>query len=162
MRRLLTAALFGPAILISPADALTSTTNLQSTVTITAQCLINSTATLDFGTSGVIAVKLDFSSVISVTCTNLAAYTIGLDKGLNGAGVTTRKMKNSGNAETVSYSLFSDMGRTSNWGVTIGTDTVGATGTGAAQAYTVYGRVPAQATPSPGSYADTITVTVTY
>ena len=27
---------------------------------------------------------------------------------------------------------------------------------------TVYGRIPAQTTPAPGNYADTITVTVTY
>ncbi|WP_163468383.1 spore coat protein U domain-containing protein, partial [Klebsiella michiganensis] len=28
--------------------------------------------------------------------------------------------------------------------------------------YTVYGRVPVQTTPAPGTYTDTITVTVTY
>jgi spore coat protein U domain-containing protein, fimbrial subunit CupE1/2/3/6 len=37
-----------------------------------------------------------------------------------------------------------------------------ATGNGASQNYTVYGRVWTQTTPEPGSYADTITVTVTY
>ncbi|MCE3520182.1 spore coat protein U domain-containing protein, partial [Escherichia coli] len=35
-------------------------------------------------------------------------------------------------------------------------------GSGAAQPYTVYGRVPVQTTPAPGTYTDTITVTVTY
>jgi spore coat protein U-like protein len=51
---------------------------------------------------------------------------------------------------------------TQNWGQTIGTDTVAATGNGAAQPFTVFGQVPAQTTPSPGLYTDTITVTVTY
>jgi spore coat protein U-like protein len=48
------------------------------------------------------------------------------------------------------------------WGITIGTDTVSATGNGAAQTHTVYGRVPAQTTPAPATYSDTVTVTVTY
>jgi spore coat protein U-like protein len=62
----------------------------------------------------------------------------------------------------INYSLFSDSGRTVNWGNTVGTDTVAATGNGSAQAYNVYGRIPAQTTPAPATYTDTITVTVTY
>jgi spore coat protein U-like protein len=69
-------------------------------------------------------------------------------------------MTNGGNA--VTYSLYFDSGRTTVWGNTIGTDTVAATGSGSSQSYTVYGRVPAQSTPGPAAYADTITVTVTY
>ena len=65
-------------------------------------------------------------------------------------------------AATVSYSMYSNAGRTTNWGNTVGTDTVAATGNGAAQSYTVYGRVPPQTTPAPGTYTDTITATVTY
>jgi spore coat protein U-like protein len=63
---------------------------------------------------------------------------------------------------TVNYTLYSDSGRTTVWGTTIGTNTVAATGSGAAQSYTVYGRIPAQTTPAPGTYNDTVTVTVTY
>ena len=48
------------------------------------------------------------------------------------------------------------------WGNTVGTDTQAATGTGAAQTYTIYGRIPPQTTPAPATYSDTITVTVTY
>jgi len=48
------------------------------------------------------------------------------------------------------------------WGNTIGTNTVASTGTGAAQSFTVYGRIPSQTTPAPATYTDTITVTVTY
>jgi spore coat protein U-like protein len=39
---------------------------------------------------------------------------------------------------------------------------VSATGNGADQTFTIYGRVPAQTTPAPGTYTDTVTVTVTY
>ena len=35
-------------------------------------------------------------------------------------------------------------------------------GPGLAQTLTVYGRVPAQSTPSPGTYADTVVMTICY
>jgi spore coat protein U-like protein len=63
---------------------------------------------------------------------------------------------------TINYSLYTDNGRTTVWGNTVGTDTVSATGSGASQSYTVFGRVPAQTTPAPATYTHTITVTVTY
>jgi spore coat protein U-like protein len=88
-------------------------------------------------------------------------YNIGLDAGTgSGATVAVRKMSNGGN--TVNYSLYSDSGRSTVWGNTVGTDTVAATGNGTSQSYTVYGRVPAQTTPAAATYTDTITVTVTY
>ena len=40
--------------------------------------------------------------------------------------------------------------------------TLGGTGTAATQSIPVYGRVPAQATPPPGTYSDTVVATVTY
>jgi spore coat protein U-like protein len=39
---------------------------------------------------------------------------------------------------------------------------VSGTGNGAGQTITIFGRVPAQTTPAPGTYTDTVTVTVTY
>jgi len=65
-------------------------------------------------------------------------------------------------AEFVNYQMFSDSGRSSNWGDVVGTDTVASTGNGAAQIHTIYGRVPVQSTPSAGTYLDTVTVTVTF
>ena len=147
-----------------PAAAATSiTTTFQAKIVINAQCLINSANTLDFGTNGVLAANIDLPTTLSVTCTNLTTYNIGLDGGLNSAGVVTaRKMKGGPSNELISYSLSTNTARTTNWGNTIGTDTVGATGNGALQSYTIYGRVPPQTTPKPGNYADTITLTVTY
>ena len=146
-----------------PAAAATSiTTTFQAKIVINAQCLINSANTLDFGTNGVLAANIDLPTTLSVTCTNLTTYNIGLDGGLNGSGVAARKMKGGPSNELINYSLFTNSGRTTNWGNTIGTDTVSATGNGALQSYTIYGRVPPQTTPKPGTYADTITLTVTY
>ena len=107
-----------------------------------------------------LSANVDQTSTITVTCTNTTPYNIGLDKGLNGGSVTTRQKK-AGSA-LITYSLFSASGRTVNWGNTVGTDTVAATGNGTGQAYTVYGRIPPQTTPAPASYSDTITITVTY
>ena len=96
-----------------------------------------------------------------MSCTNTTPYNIGLDAGTgSGATVATRKMTSGG--ATVSYSLYSDSAHATVWGNTIGTDAVAGTGNGTGQNYTVYGRVPPQTTPAPGTYTDTITVTVTY
>jgi spore coat protein U-like protein len=143
----------------SHAASTTSTFAVQ--VAITATCTINSASTLNFGTQGVLATNVDQTSTIQVTCTNTTPYNIGLDAGTgSGATVATRKLTSGG--ATVNYSLYSDSGRATVWGNTVSTDTVAGTGNGSAQSFTVYGRIPAQTTPAPGNYADTITVTVTY
>jgi len=148
-------------LLTSNAQATTTTSTFAVQLTITSSCVINSASTLNFGSQGVLTANVDQTSTILVQCTNTTTYNIGLNAGTaTGATVTTRKMTNG--AATVSYSLYSDSGRTTNWGNTVGTDTVSATGNGASQTYTVYGRVPSQTTPAANSYSDTITVTVTY
>ena len=155
----LTAAFFSFAG--SGAEAATATGSFNVQVTIAATCVVTSATNLNFGTQGVLAANVDQTSTINVTCTNTTPYNIGLDKGVNGASVTTRQMKAAGPA-LINYSLFSDAGRTVNWGNTVGTDTVAATGTGSAQPFTVFGRIPPQVSPLAAVYTDTITVTVTY
>jgi spore coat protein U-like protein len=141
--------------------AATATATMTVQMTITATCLVNSASTLNFGTQGVLSANVDQTSTIQVTCTNTTPYNIGLNVGTGtGATVATRKLTSG--ATTVNYTLYSNSTRTTLWGNTVGTDTSAATGNGAAQSYTVYGRVPPQAAPAPGTYTDTITVTVTY
>ena len=152
---------FSVAAYTTATRAATTTTTFTSQITIIASCVINSASTLDFGSQGVLVANVDQTSTIQVQCTNTTPYNIGLDAGTgSGATVATRKMTNGG--ATVNYSLYTSAARTTVWGNTVGTDTVAATGNGAAQNYTVYGRVPAQTTPAPASYTDTVTVTVTY
>ena len=149
-------------LLAGPAGAQTATGSFTVQIQITAECLINSATTLDFGASGVLSSAKTGTSVITVQCTNGTTYNVGLNAGLGtGATVASRRMTGPASA-TVTYSLYTDATHTTVWGETIGTDTVAGTGTGAAQAYTVYGQVPAQSTPAVGTYSDTITVTVTY
>ncbi len=151
----------GLALMGGVAYAATTTSTFGVDVTIQAQCLINSASTLSFGTQGVLIANVDQTSTIVVQCTNTTVYDIGLDAGTGtGATVATRKL--TAGATTINYRLYSNTGRTTVWGNTVSTDTVNATGNGAAQSYTVYGRIPAQTTPAPTNYSDTITITVTY
>ena len=161
MRKLLRSSLVSAFVLsCGSAYALTATTTFQSKIIITAQCLVTAN-TLDFGTTGVLAANVDVTTTLAVTCTNTTAYNIGLDGG-QAASVTARKMKGGPSNELIAYSIFSNSGRTTNWGNTVGTDTVASAGTGVAQSFTLYGRVIPQTTPTPGTYTDTVTVTVTY
>jgi spore coat protein U-like protein len=141
--------------------ASSGTTTFTAQITLAATCTIDSAAALNFGNQGILGANVDQSATIQVTCTNSTPYNIGLDAGTGpGATVAARKMTSGGAA--VSYALYSDIAHTTLWGATVGTDTLAATGNGTNQSYTVYGRVPPQATPAPGNYSDTITVTVTY
>lgn len=130
------------------------------TATILANCLVSAT-NVDFGATGVIVNQIDGQGAITARCTNTTPYAIALSNGAGGGtGPTARKMAKGG--ETVTYGLYQDSARTLPFGSTTGVDTYSATGTGLAQTINVYGRVPVQATPSAGAYADTITVTLTY
>ncbi len=159
----LTGALTAACLLqfASPSFAATTTSTFTATITLAATCVINSTQTLDFGTQGVLTANVPATSVIAVQCTNTTPFNIGLDVG-TGAGATVAVRKMTSGGATVNYSLYSDAGHTTVWGNTIATDTVASTGTGAAQNFTVFGLVPPQTTPAPGTYTDTVTVTVTY
>jgi spore coat protein U-like protein len=142
------------------ADATTATSTFGVTMLITAQCVINSTATLDLGSSGVINANHDANTPLHIQCTNTTPYTIGLDAGTTtGATVAQRLLVNG--AATVNYNLYTASNYTTIWG-NAGGALVNSTGNGADQLFTIYGRVPAQTTPAPGTYTDTVTVTVTY
>ena len=143
------------------AKAATTTTTFTAQIIIQADCQIQSATNLDFGTSGVLSAVVNATSDIGVQCTNTTAYNIGLNAGTTAGGsIATRKMTDG--TATVDYRMFSDAGRTTNWGNTVGTDTVSATGNGAVQTHTVFGQVPVQTTPAPATYTDTVTVTVTF
>jgi spore coat protein U-like protein len=143
----------------SPTGSFTPATGSFSvTATVVPSCSITASA-LNFGAyTGAAA---NATSTLTVQCASGTPYNVGLNAGTaSGATVTTRKMMNSSNA--LSYSLFSDSGRTKNWGNTVGTDTLGGSGSGTAQTLTVYGQVPGGQKPVPGSYTDTVTATLTY
>ena len=151
----------GLAMLCSAANGATVTSNFQVRIVINASCTISTAPTLDFGTSGVISGNIDLNTTFNVQCTNTTPYNVGLDAGTTGGGTIATRLMTSGSA-TVQYRLYTDNARTTVWGDVIGTNTQTGTGNGAPQLFTVYGRVPAQTTPAPGTYTDTVTATVTY
>jgi len=138
--------------------AATATTTFAVTATVQATCSVTATA-MGFGTYTSTAASTT-TSTVTVTCTNTTPYTVGLDAGTTtGATVTTRQMVNG--PARLNYALYSDAPRTANWGNT-NPSWVSGTGNGAAQPLTVYGEVAANQYVTPGSFADTITATVTY
>jgi spore coat protein U-like protein len=142
-------------------EAITTTSTFTVQMAVTSSCVINGAPTLNFGSQGVLTANVDQTSTLQVQCTNTTPYNVGLDAG-TGSGATVAARLLSNGANIIIYSLYSDSGRTTVWGNTIGINTVAATGTGASQSFTIYGRVLAQTTPAGGTYTDTVTVTVTY
>ena len=145
----------------SPSLAATATSTFTVQVTLTASCTVNSASNLNFGNQGVLTAAVNQTSTLGIQCTNTTPFNIGLDAG-TGTGATVAVRKMTSGANVVNYSLYQDSAHATVWGNTVGTNSVAATGNGASQSYTIYGQVPAQTTPAPGTYTDTITVTVTY
>ena len=132
------------------------------TVTGTVVSSCNATATnLVFPNTSVIAANVDGSSTVSVTCTNTTPYHVRLNGGLSGATSPSARKMTLGAAQ-ITYGLYRDIGRSQGWGSTDGVDTSPGTGTASAIGHTVYGRIPPQTTPAPGTYTDTIVVTVSF
>ncbi len=154
--------LLASACIPSAARAGTATTTMAVSMTITAGCTVVANPTLAFPGAATLGTPVTATGTISVTCTNSSPYNVGLDKGAGtGATITVRKMTGPASA-TINYGLYQNAGLTTNFGNTVGTDTEAGTGTGAAQTISVFGQVPAQTSPAPGSYADTVNVTVTF
>lgn len=122
-------------------------------------CNIN-VGNLVFPNSNLLNSALRSTSSMSIQCSKNTAYKIAFSAG-NGSQ-TARRMKNSGNAETVSYQLSNTLDGTSLGDGSGGTVLLSGTGDGTTYNQTVYGMVPSQVTPSPGDYKDTITATVSF
>lgn len=145
------------------AQAATTTTNLNVTATVTANCTASSTP-VAFGSVDVTSgSNFDSTGQVTVTCTNGTSWSAAAGVGTGaGASFASRKMTSGGNL--LDYSLYTDAPRSNVWGDgTGGTATVINTGTGSAQNFSVYGRVPLGQTAVPiGAYSDTVLVTITY
>jgi spore coat protein U-like protein len=108
------------------------------------------------------------TGTIGVNCliSTSDTITVALSTGLSGS-YTARTMLSGTN--TLTYNLYLNSARTEIWGNGTGgtsefSDTIagGTGGGGGGFATTVFGEIPAQQNPFPGSYSDTITVTVNF
>jgi len=143
------------------ADA-NATGSFAVSITIVGTCTIVTNplafGTVSTGTSG----NANANATLSVTCPTGLPYNIGLQSvnaGGSGGGGTMKS-----GALTLAYNLYQNVGATTPWGNTVGTNTIAATGNAAAQNQTVYGQVlqAAAAAATAASYTDTVTVTVFY
>ena len=137
------------------------------TMIVTNDCAINAPA-LDFG-SAPLADSFDpVTQTITVRCSKDAAYTVGIDNGLNASGSTRRLSSGQG---AIAYDLYFPAGSGARWG-SVGAErrsssqasTNAGTYTGStSQTYTYRAQITAgQSTPPAGTYTDTLTVDVQF
>ena len=144
----------------------TATFGLQLQANTINSCTVTiaSASDMDFGSATSLAAVHDSTSTITLNCPSNSQWKVGLSNGLHAQG-TQRRMAGPG-SDFIGYELYRDAGRSQRWGsnTASGGDTVngGGSGNGSPVTLTVYGRVPAQPAVQPGSYGDTVTVTLTY
>jgi len=164
----LTGALLLSVGAVTSTDAATQTANLAVSASVSASCSI-STAPVAFGAYDPVVTNatapLNGTGTVNVTCTSGASTTVTLGQGSNADTGSTdtapaRRMSD-GSSHFLTYSLYSNTGRTTVWGNTAGTGQA-STGTGSQVALTVYGAVDAGQSVPTGSYSDTVVATVTF
>jgi spore coat protein U-like protein len=124
-----------------------------------------SATTLNFGVYDPEAASSDKSTgTITLQCTIglLPSFNVALSTGGSGS-YAMRQLANG--SSVLAYNLYADSSHTMVWGDGTGGTTMdsfsGLISLGATN-FTVYGRAPKGQYPAPGSFTDTITVTVTY
>lgn len=134
------------------------------TATVNKQCNFIATNPLSLGSVAYNQTNITGNSNFTIACTNGTAYTIGLrpsNGDTTGNGVMKSTATNSSNPDLVPYQLKSTSGVSGiTWGNT-SPNLVADTGTGGSVNKTVYAVVPS-ANYRADSYADTVTITVTY
>ncbi len=137
---------------ITESQALTATTTFGVSAVVSSGCAVTALP-LAFGAyDGTVN---NASTTVTVLCTLGTAYNVGLNAGGGtGASVATRKLTSGAN--TLDYTLYTDSGRTTVWGNTVGTNTVSGTYALAQAPLTVYGRITASQSVPAGTYNDTI------
>ena len=141
------------------------TTTVGVSASVESNCVVSTPSTgLNFGVYDPLA-SSDYTAATSfgIKCSKNAAYTVGLSAG-NGPSATeaTRTMAN-GSEAAMSYAIYSDSGRTTNWGATAGAATGTGSGLNTENTVNVYGKIPKnQYDVGVGNYADIVTATITY
>lgn len=169
-RFLLSAGTMAVGLVMSSGVVAQTTSNFQAKIVITKDCAISGTSgDLDFGSvaSTVTAPQSASATGLKIKCTNLTPYQIGLQSTASGAstdGTGTMTYTQGGTTYNIGYQLYQTAGATPWGNVNTGTaNTQAGVGTGADQAYTVYGKTTAANFNVPaGTYTDTVQVTLYY
>lgn len=145
------------------------TTGFEVYLDVAASCRFTGSSDVGFGTHTVVPGRqLDAYGSLTVQCNVPVSYSVGLDGGLHGSGVTDRRMAADG-GDTIAYQLYSgDAGTTpctaasgSQWGDASGGCIYRDSYAGTPQEIEVHGRLTID-NPRAGNYSDTVTATITY
>lgn len=150
--------------LSSDVSAATATSTMPVSATVTADCSVNATQGLAFGSIAMpMSSPADASSTIQISCAvtpSLQSLNFGLGQNYNQKNdyINIRSLKRTGGGTSqndfLAYGLFLNPDRT---GSQVTTGDVTPTGT----SFTIYGRIWAQSA-FPGDYQDSIIVTLNY
>jgi len=157
---LLAATLLVPLL----AHAASKTTTIAVSVTIVGDCTVITATAMNFGNniSANFGPQIDAQSSIDVTCAANTPYWITLNGGQNQGGSTINRRLKSG-PTLLDYQLYTDSARTTPWGDGTNGAKVSGIGNGMTWNVPVYGQLKRPGTaPAPGTYVDTVTVTLTY
>jgi spore coat protein U-like protein len=131
--------------------AATDTDTLTVTATVIDSAQILSVGNIAFGNyDPTNATATDANGSVTVRATTGLGYTvyIGADRVMTDG------------SDNLNYELYSDGARSSVWGSTLGTGESYTAATNANVTYTIYGQVSALQNVGPGSYSDTVTITL--
>lgn len=132
-----------------------STSMVNVTVTVSPKCDVRA-QDIDFGVQSTLGEALTALGRLYVSCTLNQPYKVSLSS--SAADPKSRQMA-SASGEHITYGLYKDSAFTQPWGTA---EPLEGVGSGVEEQIPVYARIPAQPTPSSGSYNDIVTVTVEY
>ncbi|MGV2813949.1 Csu type fimbrial protein [Enterobacter cancerogenus] len=135
--------------------------SISASATVKSGCELLSVSPMDFGSKSPVNSGLlsgNATSGVTVSCPLNMTYTVAMGMGMNSDG-GGRRMCNG--ASCVAYNLYQDAAHTTPWNDSdlVQTQT---SATGEAESLTVYGAIPPQQWPAPGTYSDTVVVTLSY
>lgn len=148
------------AFVMEPAFAqVTTSASLSVSMVVNADCEISNIGALAFATPQPDATSAEQAASFELRCTANTPFSLGIDSGT--AGAASRMLTGAASGKKVPYELFKDAALTEPWG-NDDTTRLTSSGTGASQAFSVYGRVADLSTAVPDSYSDSVTLSVSY
>jgi len=142
------------------AQAATDTSTIAVTATVVENCMITTNTDLAFGAYDFLGANATADATttgqVEIICNNGSQGVLSLDSGLNAVAAGQQAMESTTLPGTyLTYTVSDTLGGTSWIDVAV-------TGDGTAQTFDVYGTIPAAQNAPVGSYADTVTATITY
>ena len=123
-------------------------------------CTVN-IGNLVFPNSSFLTGAVRTTASLSTRCSLNTAYKVTFSAGsTSGNTIAARRMIGGPSNELVGYQISNALDGASLGDGSGSTVVIGGTGTGVTQTQTVFGLVPAQTTPTPGAYKDTVVATV--